>query len=134
MNKLTNEDWDLIKASLKYYDEDETNELLDKINLLDLDDYFDFKEELNLNTFYWHYVQLFPSAGMSKELDEDFFKDEILLVTDKSEGYDGIVYYGKLKNHNIYIKLDDHPGSSGYDCCGYIRLTYSDNKDILNDI
>lgn len=73
--KLTNKDWDLIKASLKYYDydEDETNELLDKINLLDLDNNFDFKEELNLNTLCWHYVQLFPSAGMSKELDEDFF-------------------------------------------------------------
>lgn len=130
-DKLTNKDWNLIKASLKYYNEDETNELLYKLNSIDLDPDFTFKEELYLDTLYWRYVELFPSPGMTKELDEDFFKDETLLVTDRFEEYDGNVYYGKLKNHNIYIKLDDHPGSSGYDCCGYIRLTYSDDKELI---
>lgn len=128
--KLTNKDWNLIKASLKYYDEDEAYELLNKIKDLETDN-LKFKEKLYLDTLYWRYVELFPSPGMTKELDEDFFKDETLLVTDRFEEYDGNVYYGKLKNHNIYIKLDDHPGSSGYDCCGYIRLTYSDDKELI---
>ena len=131
--KLTKDDWDLIKVSLKYYDEDETNELLDKLNSIDLDLDFEFKEELNLDTLDWRYVDLFPSPDMTQELYEDFFKDEILLVTNKLEEYDGVVYYGKLKNHNIYIKLNDYPGSSGYDCCGYIRLTYSDDRELIED-
>lgn len=129
MDKLTNDDWYLIKDSLQYYNHKDADELLDKINCLE--NQIDFKEEFDLSTLYWYYVELFPCPWMSKELDKDFFKDEILLVTDKFEEYDGNVYYGKLKNHNIYIKLDDHPGSSGYDCCGYIRLTYSNDKEFI---
>jgi hypothetical protein len=128
--KLTNKDWDLIKDSLKEVYTDEADELLDKINNLsdvDDDDDYHYQEELYLKELNWNYVQLFPSAGMSKELDEDFFKNKTLLVTSLNDSYDGTIYYGKLKGYYIYIHLDDHPGSSGYDCCGYIRLTYSDD-------
>lgn len=127
---LTKDDWDLIKCGLKELYTNEAYELLNKIKDLEADN-LKFKEELYLGTLYWHYVELFPSLGMTKELDEDFFKDKELLVTDKYEKYNGVVYYGRLRGHNIYIKLDDHPGSSGYDCCGYIRLTYSDDKEFI---
>lgn len=131
MDKLTNDDWYLIKDSLEYYNHKDADELLDKINGIDFEEEFDFEEHINLNNLYWRYVELFPNPGMTKELDEDFFTDKILLVTHKVETYGGEIYYGKLRGHNIYIKLDDNPGSSGYDCCGYIRLTYSDDKELI---
>lgn len=133
MKNLTTKDWDLIKDSLSNYNTLRADELLDKINDLNLGDKFEFEEEFYLNNLAWEYVQLFPSPGMTKELDLDFFKDQNLLVTRKVTYCEGDEYYGKLENHNVYIHLIDNPGSSGYDCCGYIRLTYSDDHKLIKN-
>ena len=134
---LNKDDWELVKRVLQQCDTEETDELYDKIKGLGEDE-FEYEEEFYLRptndlasrrNLDWKYVGLFPDPKSSlkycDELDEDFFMNQTLLVSYKNEEYGGIVYYGKIKNRQIYVKLDDHPGSSGYDCCGYIRLTYS---------